>query len=67
MYHIEREEPTMSDSINQGQTTRQAPQITSLSIAFPMHFESDAPQTRDEPRRNTTEPARKPHRHDAGE
>ena len=57
----------MSDSINQGQTTRQAPQITSLSIAFPMHFESDAPQTRDEPRRNTTEPARKPHRHDAGE
>lgn len=57
----------MSDSFNQSQAARRAPQITALSTAFPMHFESDEPKHREETRINPAEPARKPHRHDAGE
>lgn len=57
----------MSDSFNQSQPARRAPQITALSTAFPLHFQSDEPKPREEARPNAAEPARKPHRHDAGE
>lgn len=60
----------MPDSFNQRPAAKPAPQITSLSTAFPMHFESSEPVRNTSPRTersNNTAQARSPHRHDAGE
>jgi|GEM_PF-3126061 len=60
----------MSESARNINPSSKAPQITSLSIAFPMNFESQAPVSSNNPRRVTpaaNDTTRPPHRHDAGE
>lgn len=56
----------MSDSLNKHQDAKPIPQITSLSTAYPMQFESESPR-HDDPRRTPPQPPRDPRRHDAGE
>lgn len=56
----------MSDSLNHRQDAQPIPQITSLSTAYPMQFESESPK-QEEPRRASAQPTREPRRHDAGE
>ncbi len=57
----------MSESINPANQTPRAPQMTALSTAFPMHFETSSSPKNEDPRRTHTQTTRTPHRHDAGE
>lgn len=55
---------------NTNNSSTPIPQITSLSIAFPLNFESPENETANDPRRasnSTQSKNRPPHRHDAGE
>ncbi len=59
----------MSQAPRDNNPSANIPDMTPLSIAFPMNFESFTPTPTD-PRRastNTPTPKRPPHRHDAGE
>lgn len=63
-----REESPMPQAPRDNNHANKFPHMTSLSIAFPMNFESPTPDPID-PRRastNTPTPKRPPHRHDAG-
>ncbi|MBL4698861.1 MAG: hypothetical protein JKX70_08500 [Phycisphaerales bacterium] len=58
----------MSEAPRENNPSSSIPHMTSLSIAFPMNFESANPESND-PRRATTKATkanRAPHRHDAG-
>ncbi len=57
----------MTDSVNNNAQPQRLPQITALSTAFPMHFETTNSQNTEDPRRNQSQTTRAPHRHDAGE
>ncbi|MDF1808910.1 MAG: hypothetical protein P1U42_04365 [Phycisphaerales bacterium] len=60
----------MSEPTRNINPSSKAPQITSLSIAFPMNFESQSHTPSNDPRRVTpaaNDTTRPPHRHDAGE
>ncbi len=57
----------MPESVNPNNQAQRAPQITSLSTAFPMHFETPHPTPNEDPRRAQNQTTRSPHRHDAGE
>jgi hypothetical protein len=60
----------MSDAPNNITPHSQIPQITALSIAFPLNFEStspDSPKRPTNPNATPAQPARPPRRHDAGE
>lgn len=63
----ERSDP-MSDAARNINPTNPIPQITALSIAFPMNFESPTPDSPADPRRAPAKPTdqRPTHRHDAG-
>ncbi|MCR9076783.1 MAG: hypothetical protein NXI07_12170 [bacterium] len=57
----------MAESVNPNNPSPRAPQITALSTAFPMHFETNTVRTDEDPRRAQAQTTRTPHRHDAGE
>jgi len=60
----------MSDTPKNITPHAQIPQITALSIAFPLNFESTIPESSNPPTNpNATpaQPTRPPRRHDAGE
>lgn len=57
----------MAESVNPNNQSPRAPQITALSTAFPMHFETNTVRTNEDPRRAQAQKTRTPHRHDAGE
>lgn len=57
----------MAEQVNAENQTPRAPQITSLSTAFPMHFETNNTRPGEDPRGDQVQPTRAPHRHDAGE
>jgi len=58
----------MPESPRDANSAPRQPQMTSLSIAFPMNFESANPESNDPRGANAkpTGPNRAPHRHDAG-
>jgi hypothetical protein len=59
----------MSEPV-QNTNAKRSPQMTALSTAYPMQFESEGPKPAATPERivGTDAPiAREPHRHDAGE
>jgi hypothetical protein len=61
-----REEAEMSESFP-ANNAKPIPQITALSTAFPMHFESTMPTPVNDARSMPSQANREPHRHDAGE
>ena len=59
----------MPQSANNSNPPANIPQMTPLSVAFPMTFESANPESTNDPRRastNKNDPNRPAHRHDAG-
>lgn len=56
----------MSES-HPANNAKQIPQITALSTAYPMHFESSSPKPGSDSHIPAPQPSREPHRHDAGE
>lgn len=65
--HVQsREETEMSESFP-ANNAKSIPQITALSTAFPMHFESTCAKPGSDASSAAPQPVREPHRHDAGE
>jgi hypothetical protein len=64
---MERGVFTMPDPINTQDQSQRAPQVTALSTAYPMHFETTSVPSNEDPRRIQNQTTRAPHRHEAGE
>lgn len=66
--HVQtREEAEMSESFRNTNNAKPIPQITALSTAYPMHFESSSAKPANNTSAPAPQPGREPHRHDAGE